>query len=612
MEKYTEVIQKMKLWLEYPALDPQLRKELISLDKKINEKTNCKAALEEVYERFYKELEFGTGGLRGILGAGTNRINEYTVSRVTQGLADYINRKTYIGARPKAAISYDSRIYSKEFAEKAAQVLSANYIDVYLYKELMPTPALSFAVRYFGCAAGIMITASHNPAMYNGYKAYNHKGCQLNLQETEVLISLINEIDLFHGVRCLTGPFQERKETAKTGRIKYISEDVITEYIETVKKERTGVDCSDLSVVYTPLNGTGNKPVRRILKEIGVREVEVVPEQENPDGRFPTCPYPNPEKVEALKLGLALCEKRCKEATAMAVGPGAITRGMMKKPDLLLATDPDSDRVAIAVRVQGVLGEDTFRLLSGNEMGILLLDFLCQMRSGSKKQVVPRPMPKKPIAIKTIVSSKMIEILAKHYGVELIQVLTGFKFIGEQIGFLEDKGEEDRFIFGYEESYGYLAGSYVRDKDAVNGSMLLCEMTAYYKKQGKTLVNRLEELYHQFGYYKNELLDFTFEGAYCMQEMQRLLDGLRSNPPASIAGSPVSALIDYANDETELPKANVLQFNLQDESRFIVRPSGTEPKLKIYFFVQGSNKSQVDNRMEALKAEVSKLVDTNC
>lgn len=610
MEKYTEVIQRMKRWLEYPDLEASLREELRSLEQEIKKENVDETALEEIYERFYKELAFGTGGLRGILGAGTNRMNIYTVGKVTQGLANYINCKTYIKGKAKAAISYDSRIYSKEFAEKAAQVLAANNIDVFLFKELMPTPILSYAVRYFGCAGGIMITASHNPAKYNGYKAYNEKGCQLNLEEAEAVIAQMNQIDLFYGVQAVKGDFAEQQVAERIGRIQYISDEAVTKYMECVKNESTGVDCSDLSVVYTPLNGTGNRPVRRILREIGVTDIEVVPEQEHPDGNFPTCPYPNPEKIEALEQGLALCKKRCREADeSLSENSEAISRDIVKKPDLLLATDPDCDRVAAAIRIQDEVGEDAFQLLSGNEIGILLLDYLCSMRkdANSRKRAA-HPLPERPIVIKTIVSSRMIEVLAAHYGLELIQVLTGFKFIGEQIGWLEDRGEAHRFVFGFEESYGYLAGSYVRDKDAVNGSMLLCEMTAYYKKQGKTLIDHLQDLYQQFGYYKNDLLDFAFEGVHCMQEMQRLLEGLRKNPPAIIAGSPVSSVIDYERDETKLPKANVLQYSLQDGSCFVVRPSGTEPKLKIYFFVEGKDSAEVNHRLENLKEDVSKLV----
>ncbi len=610
MREYSNVLKQMELWLVQPDLEPTLREELLFLEGNLKSESRKEAALEEVYERFYKDLAFGTGGLRGILGAGTNRMNVYTVGKVTQGLADYINRGQVGTEKPRAAISYDSRIYSKEFAHKAAQVLSENKIDVFLFKELMPTPALSFAVRYFGCAAGIMITASHNPAKYNGYKAYNDKGCQLNLEEAEAVIDCINQVDLFCSANFDEKPFSEGMD-GESGIIEYISDEVVSEYIEAVKRERTGVDCSDLVVVYTPLNGAGNRSVRRILKEIGVSDIEVVPEQEKPDGNFPTCPYPNPEKIEALKLGLDLCEKRCQEAKASSRAVGGSAE-MLKKPDLLLATDPDCDRVAAAVRVETTPGNDEFSLLSGNEIGILLLDYLCRMRKDTKKNGALRALPERPIAVKTIVSSKMPEVIANYYGVELIQVLTGFKFIGEQIGFLEDQGEAERFVFGFEESYGYLAGSYVRDKDAVNGSMLLCEMAAQYKKEGKTLIDRLHELYQQFGYYKNDLLDFAFEGAHCMQEMQKLLDELRRNPPVEIAGNAITAIVDYEKAETGLPKSDVLQYELQDGSRFIVRPSGTEPKLKIYLFTEGEEEAEVVEKLGLLKTEISKLVQQKC
>jgi phosphoglucomutase len=439
--------EMLKRWLAQEDLDETLKKELLEIKDQ-----------EELNDRFYRDLEFGTGGLRGILGAGTNRMNIYTVRKATQGFADYLNKHYGPGnekhsGRPSVAIAYDSRINSRLFAVEAACVLAANGIKSYLYTELMPTPALSFAVRYYKCCAGIMVTASHNPSKYNGYKAYNDEGCQLTLEAADEVLSQIEKVDLFNDVKIINGD--------NSPLIELISDEVTEAFLSAVMKESTGVDCSELSVVYTPLNGTGNVPVRKIMERIGVKKVGIVKEQELPDGNFPTCPYPNPEKKEALTLGLELCKKLSGEGNA---------------PDILLATDPDCDRVGIAARHKDADGNDDYQLITGNEAGVLLLDYISTVRSAVNSA---KPMPRDPIAIKTIVTSKMAEQVAKNYGVTMIDVLTGFKFIGEQIGFLEAKGEEGRYIFGFEESYGYLSGAYVRDKDAVNASMLICEMTAY-------------------------------------------------------------------------------------------------------------------------------------
>lgn len=571
-EKYEAAKKQCQLWIQNPKVDRQLKAELETYMEALKQNPEDEGALNEIYERFYKELEFGTGGLRGILGAGTNRMNVHTVAKATQGLANYVNRcyavkKTLFkkGKKAAVAISYDSRNLSPEFAQIAARVLAANNIDVYLYRELMPTPALSFAVRYYHCAAGIMITASHNPAKYNGYKVYNEEGCQMNIQQADQVLAEIGALDIFRDVRM----------AADDRNVTYIPEETVDAYMAAVKAQSTGFNgCGNLEVVYTPLNGSGNKPVCRILKEIGVGKVIVVKEQELPDGDFPTCPYPNPEKKEALRLGLALCEE-------------------LKTPDLLLATDPDCDRVGIAVKHQG-----EFVLLTGNELGILLFDFLCQVKK----------LPERPIAIKTIVSSKMMDAVAEHYGVEMRNVLTGFKFIGEQIGLLEKDGEVERYIFGFEESYGYLSGSYVRDKDAVNGSMLICEMTAFYKSVGSTLVDRLNELYDQYGYYKNHLLDFAFEGAAGMEQMASIMESLRSDPPKAVMGKAVTKKVDYERDETGLPSSNVLEFNLEDGSGFVVRPSGTEPKLKIYLSARGASPEDSARIIDAMKEELSQLV----
>lgn len=600
----------MKRWIDQEDLDETLRKELLAL-----------TSAEEQREQFYRDLEFGTGGLRGILGVGTNRMNRYTVRRATQGFADYIKKyfgpggEKYNGKRPAVALSYDSRIQSDAFAVEAALVLAANGIKVYLYPELMPTPALSFAVRYYGCAGGIMVTASHNPALYNGYKAYDEQGCQLTLEAAEEVLLLMEKIDLFSQVKLpafaneFKATLAEKLDLAQKlvdeegePLVSLIPSSVAAAYLEAVIAQRIGVaDGGSLSVVYTPLNGTGNKPVRRILEMIGVREVTVVPEQELPDGRFPTCPYPNPEKKEALALGLQLCLKRSEEGNP---------------PDLLLATDPDCDRVGIAVHHgKDEQGNEAYPLLSGNEVGILLLDFICQHRS----------LPERPLAIKTIVTSKMAEAVAAHYGVEMINVLTGFKFIGEQLAELEAKGEEERFLFGFEESYGYLAGSYVRDKDAVNASMLICEMAAWVKSQGLTLVDQMEKLYQRHGFYQNDLMEFAFEGAAGMDKMAAIMANLRTAAPKDLVGKKIVESADYQASQRRisggccgmeagtksilLPKSDVLEYVLADGSSFIVRPSGTEPKLKIYLSSKGKSLAESNAMIGQMRAALQEKIE---
>ena len=536
------------LWCKNAVDDSDLQEELKSIE-------NDTPAIRD---RFYRDLEFGTGGLRGVIGAGTNRLNIYTIRRATQGLANYVKQEYNGGS---VAISYDSRIKSDVFAKAAAEVLSANGIKVYIYKELMPTPMLSFAVRNLGCQAGIMVTASHNPAKYNGYKAYGNDGCQITLKGAEIILSEINSLDMFKDVK--TSDFNTELEK---GNIEYISQEVIDTYYECVLAEGINTDLcasSGLKVVYTPLNGTGNKPVRTILKKIGITDVSIVEEQENPDGNFPTCPYPNPEIREALELGL----KKCKEV----------------KPDLLLATDPDCDRVGIAVP-----DGDNYVLFSGNEVGALLFEYIC------KQRIAKGTMPENPIVVKTIVTTNIINAIAKDYGVEVIDVLTGFKFIGEQIGFLEEKGEEKRYIFGFEESYGYLSGGYVRDKDAVNASMLICEMAAYYRTQGISLIQARENLYNKYGVYYHTLHSFTFEGESGMIKMNNIMSQLRNNHPKEIAGYKVISCSDYklsitkdiatgSETEIKLPKSNVLAFELEDNLKVVVRPSGPEPKIKTYY-----------------------------
>lgn len=553
-------------WLKNAAADVDIIEELKSIS----------GDSEAINDRFYKDLSFGTGGLRGVIGAGTNRMNIYTVGRATQGLAEYVNS---VSKNPKVAIAYDSRIKSDTFAKHAATILAANGVKVYIYKELMPTPMLSFAVRHLKCDAGIVITASHNPAIYNGYKAYGPDGSQLNLEASEYVLSIINKVDIFSGVKQIR--FEEGLEN---GSIEYIGDDVIEAYLDNVESQlvnKTVCKENDIKIVYTPLHGAGNKPVRTILKRIGLNNVTVVPEQELPDGNFPTAPYPNPELRQPFECALKLAKEI--------------------KPDLLLATDPDSDRVGIAVP-QG----DEYVLLTGNQVGALLLNYILSQKSALGL------LPKNPVAVKTIVTTELCQKIADKYGCELINTLTGFKFIGEQIGILEAKDEEYRYQFGFEESYGYLSGGYVRDKDAVNGSMLICEMVCYYKTQNKSILTVLNELYDEFGYFNNTQVSFTFEGQSGMQKMADIMKTLCNQPPKSIANLVVTSVADYnasvrtnlENGKTEtitLPKSDVLEFVLEGGNSVIVRPSGTEPKIKAYI-------SSIGNSTEEAVAISDKII----
>lgn len=566
-------IQKMyDLWLEKATEDPDLKSELQSVANDEEGKN----------DRFYRDLEFGTAGLRGVIGAGTNRMNVYTVKKATQGLAEYILEN---GVAKSVAIAYDSRIKSTYFAESAAEVLAANGIKVYIYKELMPTPMLSWAVRRLKCGAGIVVTASHNPAKYNGYKVYGSDGCQMTAEAADIVLSKINNIDIFGGVKST-----DFKTAVADGAVSYIEDSVIDEYLAKVKEQGLHTDLvasSGLKVVYTPLNGTGNKPVRRILKEIGVENVTVVPEQENPDGNFPTCPFPNPEIREALQKGLDLCAS--------------------VKPDLLLATDPDCDRVGIAVP-----DGDRYELFTGNETGALLLEYVCKERTALGR------MPEKPVAVKTIVTSDITKAICAKYGVELREVLTGFKYIGEQVGLLEKDGEENRYIFGFEESYGYLAGGYVRDKDAVVASMLICEMAAYYRTKGVTLIEARKKLYDEYGVYLSKLNNFECEGASGMERMKEIMAGLRANAPKTIGGLGVLAVTDYTTSkktaadgsvsEVTLPKSDVITYNLADDASVIIRPSGTEPKIKVYYTTKGATKNDAEAVYERLSADFTKIL----
>lgn len=550
-------MDSFQLWLEKTHAHADLYGELqaIAGDEK---------AIED---RFYRELAFGTGGLRGVLGAGTNRMNVFTVGKATQGYSNYL--KAAVSA-PSVAIAYDSRIDSDVFAKTAAAVFAANGIRVHIYPRLMPTPSLSFAVRDLKCDGGIVITASHNPAEYNGYKVYGADGCQITTQAAEAIQRQIDGVDTFQDV-----PDADFVALLDNGMISYISQDTVDRYLAAVSAASvlpTGV-VKDISIVYTPLNGAGISCVPDSLRANGYTNIVIPDEQKDPDGNFPTCPYPNPEIREALSIGLAWAEKT--------------------GSDMLLATDPDCDRVGVAVK-----NGDGYILIDGNEMGVLLLDFLCKMRMAQKT------MPERPVAVKTIVTAPMAEKVAKHYGVELRNVLTGFKYIGEQIGSLESKGEISRYIFGFEESYGYLSGGFVRDKDAVNASLLICDMFAWYRSQGKSLVDVLDELCETYGFYKTRLLSYTFKGITGFEKMQALMNGLRDCKPRAIAGNPVDYTIDYLRDETGLPKSDVIRFILPC-GETVIRPSGTEPKLKVYLTAVGKSGTDSERMLDALEHDFS-------
>ncbi len=564
------VFEKYKLWQQKATEDLDVAKELESMSE------------EEISDAFYKDLEFGTAGLRGVIGAGTNRMNIYTVGKATQGLAAYVNSITQNG---KVAIAYDSRIKSDVFAKRTAEILAANGVNVYIYRELMPVPMLSFAVRYLKCDAGVVITASHNPAKYNGYKAYGADGSQLSPEASDYVLDIMNKVDIFDGVKRM-----DFDTALSEGKIKYIGEDVIESYLQEVEKCRINpqLDLSDLNVIYSPLHGSGNKPVREILKRIGVKNVTVVKEQEVPDGNFPTAPYPNPEIKEAFACALELAKT--------------------VKPDILFATDPDCDRVGIAVPC----GED-YRLFTGNEVGVMLLEYIlkCKKANGT--------LPQKPVGVKTIVTTEICKKIAADYNCEMRDVLTGFKFIGEQIALLEQDGEADRYILGFEESYGYLSRGYVRDKDAVNASMLICEMTAYYKSLGKDLITVLDDIYKKYGYCLCVQKSFACEGQSGMAKIASIMQSLRDNTPKEICDIAVLEFKDYkvslgvnfsTKQETviNLPKADVLSFGLEDGSTIIVRPSGTEPKIKIYVNAVGKTEAEAEKKRADLLESGSKLL----
>ena len=556
-----------ELWLKNAVNDPDLTAELESI----------RGDSDAILDRFYKCLEFGTGGLRGVIGAGTNRMNVYTVAQATQGLADYLNEEF---EEPSVAIGYDSRIKSQLFAETAAGVLAANGIKVYIYPELMPTPMLSFAVRRLHCSSGIVITASHNPSKYNGFKCYDPTGYQITDEAAAKIYSYMKSVDMFDGVKRMSF-----EDALANDMVDYIEDWLKDEFIDCVLDCAVNKDVvkkSGIKVLYTPLNGTGNKPVRRVLKKLGVQELQVVKSQEKPDGNFPTCPYPNPEIRQVFEEGLAMTEEF--------------------PADLMIATDPDCDRVGIAVRDEG-----EYKLMTGNEVGAMLCEYLLSQLKEKGK------LPENPVIVKTIVTTPLISAICKEYGADMRDLLTGFKYIGECITELEAKGEEGRYVLGLEESYGYLTGIHARDKDGVNAAMIICEMAAYYKTQGITLWQFMNSVYEKYGYFFNQLDNYAFEGAAGMQKMADMMDELRNNPPKEINGSKVVWVGDYkagitTDGETGLPKSNVLSYRMESGDAVIVRPSGTEPKIKIYITAKATSREEAEKKLSVISDSVKTLL----
>lgn len=568
-EKYNE-------WISSSTISEEVKEELRAIKDE-----------KEIEDRFYKELEFGTGGLRGIIGAGTNRMNVYTVGKATQGFADFIN-DTYKGEKA-IAIAYDSRNMSKEFAKAAALTLCANDIKVYLYESLRPTPMLSFAVRHLKCKAGIVITASHNPKEYNGYKAYGEDGCQLTDEPAKEVIGYVNRVEDYSKIKTMS-----EEEALEKGLLVYIGENVDKAYIEslkslTIREELVKDHAKDLKIVYTPIHGSGNVPVRRVLSELGYENVLVVKEQELPNGNFPTAPYPNPENPDVFKIAMEMANK--------------------VNADVIFGTDPDCDRIGVVVKDN----KGEFRVLTGNQTGMLLVNYVL----GSLKEL--NKLPKNGVVIKTIVTTESVRKMAEAYGVKLIDVLTGFKYIGEKIGEFEETGSNE-YLIGFEESYGYLFGTFSRDKDAVVASMLIAEMTLYYKKQGKTLYDALVEIYEQYGYFKESLVSVELKGKEGQEKIGRCLDLLRADEITEVNGVKVVKSFDYKSStekdlianttsKINLPKSNVLKYILEDDSWFVVRPSGTEPKMKVYLAVKGNSLEDADKQTERFKSSVMAIVN---
>lgn len=561
-----DVHELLDTWIEN-VTDEELLGELKAMREAGDE--------DAITDAFFQELAFGTAGLRGTLGAGTNRMNIYTVGRATQGFADYLVKNF---ENPTVAIARDSRNKGELFVKTTAAILAANGVTSYVYPKISPVPTLSWATRYLKCSGGICMTASHNPAAYNGYKAYGPDGCQITSEAADAISAAMNACDPFHDVKTM-----DFDEAVEQGLVKWIGDEVLDAYYDAVAAKSVNnltpeqIANAPLKLVYTPLNGTGLIPVTTVLNKVGVTDITVVPEQRDPDGDFPTCPYPNPEIREAMQKGIDLCQE--------------------VKPDLLLATDPDADRVGVACA-----DGDDYTLLTGNEMGVLLLDYICKMRAERGEDL------SRKVAVTTIVSSAMVDALAEEYGFELRRCLTGFKYIGDIITGLSDAGEVDRFIFGFEESYGYLSGDHVRDKDAVNASMLICQMAQYYKLQGLNLVQAMRALYEKYGYYHNKTVSLSYPGADGAAKMAGIMESLRAEAPVQIAGAKVEAVVDYATCVNGLPAADVIEFDLEGGNKAIVRPSGTEPKIKLYIFAKGEDAAAADALIDAIEEDGRKLL----
>lgn len=567
--------EKYNDWLSSAVVDDIMKNELRSIKDE-----------KEIEDRFYKDLDFGTGGLRGIIGAGSNRMNIYTVSKATQGFANYLNGRF---ENPSVAIAYDSRNMSKEFSKAAALTLCANNVKVYLYESLRPTPMLSFAVRQLNCTGGIVVTASHNPKEYNGYKVYDEFGGQVTDEKANIIINEVNKINNFDMIKSIS-----EEEAIEKNLLVYIGEDIDKLYIDkvkslTIRQDLVKEKAKDLKVIYTPIHGSGNIPVRRVLKDLGYTGVSIVKEQEMPDGNFPTASYPNPEDPAVFKLALDMAKE--------------------ENPDVIFATDPDCDRIGVVVKDS----EGEYRVLTGNQTGLLLTEYILSSLKEEKR------LPENGVVIKTIVTTDGAKKIAESYNVELMEVLTGFKYIGEKIqGFEENK--DKTYLFGFEESYGYLAGDFVRDKDAVIASMLIAEMTLFYKEEGKSLYDALVELYEKYGFFKETLVSFELKGKEGAEKIAKCIDSLRNEELKEVNGVKVNVKYDYKlsieeniqsgdKKEINLPKSNVLKFVLENGSWFVVRPSGTEPKMKAYIAVQGNGLKDADNKLESFKSEVIKLIN---
>ena len=561
-----DVHELLDTWIEN-VTDEELLGELKAMREAGDE--------DAITDAFFQDLAFGTAGLRGTLGAGTNRMNIYTVGRATQGFADYLVKNF---ENPTVAIARDSRNKGELFVKTTAAILAANGVTSYVYPKISPVPTLSWATRYLKCSGGICMTASHNPAAYNGYKAYGPDGCQITSEAADAISAAMNACDPFHDVKTM-----DFDAAVEQGLVKWIGDEVLDAYYDAVAAKSVNnltpeqIANAPLKLVYTPLNGTGLIPVTKVLNKVGVTDITIVPEQRDPDGDFPTCPYPNPEIREAMQKGIDLCQE--------------------VKPDLLLATDPDADRVGVACA-----DGDDYTLLTGNEMGVLLLDYICKMRAERGEDL------SRKVAVTTIVSSAMVDALAEEYGFELRRCLTGFKYIGDIITGLSDAGEVDRFIFGFEESYGYLSGDHVRDKDAVNASMLICQMAQYYKLQGLNLVQAMRALYEKYGYYHNKTVSLSYPGADGAAKMAGIMKALRAEAPSEIAGAKVEAVVDYATCVNGLPNADVIEFDLEGGNKAIVRPSGTEPKIKLYIFAKGEDAAAADALIAAIEEDGRKLL----